>query len=72
MNTQGVAASSLRWRRVPGWYRHSYQMLADASGFYGSKVIELRPPRGGYNPVGLRKVPDGAAKNNKRREVMPA
>jgi hypothetical protein len=33
---------------------------AHASGFYGSKVIELCPPRGGYNPVGLRKVPHGA------------
>ncbi len=40
--------------------RHSYQMPAHASGFYGSNVIELCPPRGGYNPVGLRKVPDGA------------
>jgi hypothetical protein len=28
--------------------------------FYGGNVIESCPPRGGYNPVGLRIVPDGA------------
>jgi NitT/TauT family transport system ATP-binding protein len=31
-----------------------------AAGFYGSNVIELCQPRGGYNSVGLRKVGDGA------------
>jgi hypothetical protein len=31
-----------------------------ASGFCGRNLLDLYSPRGGYNPVGLRKVPDAA------------
>jgi hypothetical protein len=66
-------------RRITCWprYRHSYQMLADASGFYGGNVIEFCPPRGGCNPVGLRKGPDGARqksrapRGNSRMRLQP-
>jgi hypothetical protein len=41
-----------------------------AAGFYGSNVIELCQPRGGYNSVGLGKVGDDARK--KSGALMPS
>jgi hypothetical protein len=53
-------------RKVPrtdlDWARYRHSDAAHATGFYGTNVIELCPPRGGYNPVGLRKLPDDAGK----------
>jgi hypothetical protein len=47
-------------------------MPARASGFYDSQVIELWPPRGGYNPSDFAKFAMTPAQNAERREVMPA
>jgi hypothetical protein len=45
------------------------QMLALASGFCSPNVLKSRPPRGGYNPVGLRKVPTALVVFGARCEI---
>ncbi len=53
------------------WPRCRYPDACPCPGFHGRNVLVSRPPRGGYNPVGLRKVPTARVVFGARHEITP-
>ena len=55
------------------WPRCRYPDACPCPGFHGRNVLVSRPPRGGYNPVGLRKVPTARVvfRRSQRVNVLP-